>query len=244
MNFQGNIDFSDPKVQQAWAFFQQQTMQQQQQQQLQQQILMQYQYFCQINGLNPNNPNSLQFFQQQQNANNFQQQNLNNFQQQNSNNFQQQNLNNFQQNSEHNYINSNIQNTGDKEIIPSGIKSNPNEPKHIIPRGEKTLYLNEKGENKLNYNNTNPNIINISFTASTGLKLIIATPTNITIKQLIKKYLDRLGLPFEHADNNLTFLFNGGKVDPESNELLSEKFKNNMVITVFDKAGVIGALNN
>ena len=224
MNPQGNIDFSDPKVQQAWAFFQQQMMQQQQQQQLQQQILMQYQYFCQINGLNPNNPNYWQLFQQQQNTNNFQQQQ--------------------QQQSEHNYINSNIQNTGDKEIIPSGIKSNPNEPKHIIPRGEKTLYLNEKGENKLNYNNTNPNIINISFTASTGLKLIIATPTNITIKQLIKKYLDRLGLPFEHVDNNLTFLFNGGKVDPESNELLSEKFKNNMVITVFDKAGVIGALNN
>ena len=223
MNPQGNIDFSDPKVQQAWAFFQQQMMQQQQQQQLQQNILMQYQYFCQINGLNPNNPNYWQLFQQQQNTNNFQQQ---------------------QQKSEHNYINSNIQNTGDKEIIPSGIKSNPNEPKHIIPRGEKTLYLNEKGENKLNYNNTNPNIINISFTASTGLKLIIATPTNITIKQLIKKYLDRLGLPFEHVDNNLTFLFNGGKVDPESNELLSEKFKNNMVITVFDKAGVIGALNN
>ena len=219
----GNIDFSDPKVQQAWAFFQQQMMQQQQQQQLQQNILMQYQYFCQINGLNPNNPNYWQLFQQQQNTNNFQQQ---------------------QQKSEHNYINSNIQNTGDKEIIPSGIKSNPNEPKHIIPRGEKTLYLYEKGENKLNYNNTNPNIINISFTASTGLKLIIATPTNITIKQLIKKYLDRLGLPFEHVDNNLTFLFNGGKVDPESNELLSEKFKNNMVITVFDKAGVIGALNN
>ena len=228
----GNIDFSDPKVQQAWAFFQQQMMQQQQQQQLQQQILMQYQYFCQINGLNFNDPISLQLFQQQ-NSNNF-----------NSNNFQQQNLNNFQQNSEHNYINSNIQNTGDKEIIPSGIKSNPNEPKHIIPRGEKTLYLNEKGENKLNYNNTNPNIINISFTASTGLKLIIATPTNITIKQLIKKYLDRLGLPFENVDNNLTFLFNGGKVDPESNELLSVNFKNNMVITVFDKAGVIGALNN
>ena len=223
MNFQGNIDFSDPKVQQAWAFFQQQMMQQQQQQQLQQQILMQYQYFCQINGLNPNNPNYWQLFQQQQNTNNFQQQ---------------------QQKSEHNYINSNIQNTGDKEIIPSGIKSNPNEPKNIIPRGEKTLYLNEKGENKLNYNNTNPNIINISFTASTGLKLIIATPTNITIKQLIKKYLDRLGLPFEHVDNNLTFLFNGGKVDPESNELLSVNFKNNMVITVFDKAGVIGALNN
>ena len=218
----GNIDFSDPKVQQAWAFFQQQMMPQQQQQ-LQQQILMQYQYFCQINGLNPNNPNYWQLFQQQQNTNNFQQQ---------------------QQKSEHNYINSNIQNTGDKEIIPSGIKSNPNEPKHIIPRGEKTLYLNEKGENKLNYNNTNPNIINISFTASTGLKLIIATPTNITIKQLIKKYLDRLGLPFEHVDNNLTFLFNGGKVDPESNELLSVNFKNNMVITVFDKAGVIGALNN
>ena len=230
----GNIDFSDPKVQQAWAFFQQQMMQQQQQQQLQQQILMQYQYFCQINGLNPNNPNYWQLFQQQQNTNNFQQQ-------QNTNNFQQQQQ---QQKSEHNYINSNIQNTGDKEIIPSGIKSNPNEPKNIIPRWEKTLYLNEKGENKLNYNNTNPNIINISFTASTGLKLIIATPTNITIKQLIKKYLDRLGLPFENVDNNLTFLFNGGKVDPESNELLSEKFKNNMVITVFDKAGVIGALNN
>ena len=173
MNPQGNIDFSDPKVQQAWAFFQQQMMQQQQQQQLQQQILMQYQYFCQINGLNPNNPNYWQLFQQQQNTNNFQQQQQ-------------------QQKSEHNYINSNIQNTGDKEIIPSGIKSNPNEPKNIIPRGEKTLYLNEKGENKLNYNNTNPNIINISFTASTGLKLIIATPTNITIKQLIKKYLDRL----------------------------------------------------
>ena len=104
--------------------------------------------------------------------------------------------------------------------------------------------MNEKGEHKINYGNTNPNIINISFTASTGLKLIIATPTNITIKQLIKKYLDRLGLPFEHVDNDLTFLFNGGKVDPESNELLSVNFKNNMVITVFDKAGVIGALNN
>ena len=223
MNFPGGFNINDPTFQNTWAFFQQQMiLQQQQQQQFQQNLFMQYQNFCQTRGLNPNDQNSLNLFYQQ-----------------NQPNIPVENTGSNQQNDNDNYINTNIKKTDDKEIKPS--KIDPNEPKYLIPRGEKTLYLNEMGGDKLILGNQNPNIINITFSTSTGLRIIISTPNNITINQLLKKYMDRLGLPMEHIDKDLTFLFNGGRIDPFSNELLSVNFKNNMCITVFDKAGVIGA---
>ena len=84
-----DIDFNDPKIQKAFQFFQQQQQQQQMQQfqqmmfqQQQQQIMMQQQFmqqqmwnefqqFCQMNGLNPNDQNALnQYFQFKNNMNN------------------------------------------------------------------------------------------------------------------------------------------------------------------------------
>ena len=264
MNFPGGLDMNDPKVQQTWVFFQQQMMMQQQQQMQQQQLWMFYKNFCQSRGLNVNDQNSFNLFiqqnqQNQQNQfnnfggnigfNNFNQQNqVNNFGNNNglnNNNF----INNQQNTNNHEYINSNLDNNSTAQQYKTNVsnvsdeanKTNPNEPKLVIPRSEKTLYLNEKGEHKINYTHKDQNIINISFVASTGLRLIIATPNNITVNQLLKKYMDRLGLPMEHIDKDLTFLHNGGRIDPYSNQLISKDFKNNMTITVFDKSGVVGA---
>ena len=106
--------------------------------------------------------------------------------------------------------------------------------KELIPRGDNTIqYVSE--------NKNAPNLMNINFKASTGLNVIMTIPGNITLKSLIEKYMDKLHLPQIYLGNEIQFLYNGMKVDPNSNELVCNKFKNNVTITVFDQGSVIGA---
>ena len=106
--------------------------------------------------------------------------------------------------------------------------------KELIPRGDNTIkYVSE--------NKNAPNLMNINFKASTGLNVIMTIPGNTTLKSLFEKYMDRLHLPQIYLGNEIQFLYNGMKVDPNSNELVCNKFKNGADITVFDQGSVIGA---
>ena len=119
---------------------------------------------------------------------------------------------------------------------------NQNEPyvhgelKEKLPRGEQTLYVKPDQ----NYNKNPSAFINISLKASSGLNVILAVPGNITIHEMFKKYMDRLGLPYNYLGKDLQFLYNGNKIDPFSNQTVSSKFTNGINITVFDQGGVIG----
>ena len=115
----------------------------------------------------------------------------------------------------------------------NNINSNLNQQKEFLPRGNKVIHDNGsfiKGEN----------IKNISFEASTGLKLIIKVSDKITIKELIKKYMNKIGLSENYIGKDIIFLFNGGKMDINSEETI-KKYQDFFAITVFDQNNVIGA---
>ena len=106
--------------------------------------------------------------------------------------------------------------------------------KELIPRGDNTIkYVSE--------NKNAPNLMNINFKASTGLNVIMTIPGNTTLKSLFEKYMDKLHLPQIYLGNEIQFLYSGMKVDTNSNELVCNKFKNGVTITVFDQGSVIGA---
>ena len=103
-----------------------------------------------------------------------------------------------------------------------------------LPRGDKTVYIKPDNKNA-------SDIINIALRASSGLNVILAIPSNLPIREMFKRYVEKLGLPYGYLGNDIQFLYNGNKVDPFSNEPVSSKFKNGINITVYDQAGVIGA---
>ena len=62
----------------------------------------------------------------------------------------------------------------------------------------------------------------------------------ITIKELIKKYMNKIGLSENYIAKDIIFLFNGGKMDINSEETI-KKYQDFFAITVFDQNNVIGA---
>ena len=86
----------------------------------------------------------------------------------------------------------------------------------------------------------NLNLKNISFDASTGLKVILKVPNDTTIKELLKKYVEKIGLSEKVIGTDLIFLFNGGRMDTNSEDSI-QKFQDFSSITVFDQNNVIGA---
>ena len=86
--------------------------------------------------------------------------------------------------------------------------------------------------------------INIKFDASTGVKKIIRANNNTTLKELLKMYMQKIGLPDTLIGKQVVFLFCGEKIDVESTKTLKEQNIRNMSsITVFDQGNVIGAHN-
>ena len=52
-------------------------------------------------------------------------------------------------------------------------------------------------------------MINISFDASTWVKAIITIKKTILLKDIIKKYMEKIGLPERLIGTEIFFLFNG-----------------------------------
>jgi hypothetical protein len=163
------------------------------------------------------NANQMNFNNNQMNFNN--NNNQMNF---NNNNNQMNNNNNNQANNSN--ANNNLNNTNNDK--------NDNE---ILPREDKTLY---EGDNK---GYSQGNLINIALNASSGLKVIVAISPDCTIEELILRYAQRAGVPKDALGTKVIFLFNGGKMEVDSQEKLSKYFKNGAVVTVIDQGGIIGA---
>ena len=244
--------------QQTWAAFQQmmQNQQMQQMQQMQQQQFMifqqfmAFQQFCNLRGLNPQNLNSFQFFLQQQNMGNlpvqqFPQPPIQQFPQSPVQQFPQPPVQQFPQPPVQQFPQPPTQ----PPVFPQPRPPQQSqagqqiyigkeaEPTPLIPRSDAVISAPAKPNEQFN-----TNLINISFKANTGLRVIIAVPINITIGEMCRRYMERLNLPLMHlANGDVQFIFNGKRHDTNSLELVGSKFNNNINITVFDQGEVIGA---
>ena len=117
---------------------------------------------------------------------------------------------------------------------PNIYNNNSNNLQELIPRSDQTLYVN-KSEASL------PNKMNIAFKASSGLNVIINVDKNVTISDMFKQYMDRIGLSYKYLGNEIQFLHDGTRVDPFSNAPVYSKFKNNQSIVVYDQGSIVGA---
>ena len=82
--------------------------------------------------------------------------------------------------------------------------------------------------------------MNIIFDFNRRFTLIIQISGNATVRTLLKKYMDKLNLPYDNSVHKLSFLHNGFLINPFSDELISKKFRSNARILVFQKTQVIG----
>ena len=112
-------------------------------------------------------------------------------------------------------------------------ETKPREPKETLPRSTQII----KDENIFPPNAV---IKNISFDASSGLKVILKVDKETTYKDLILKYVRKIGLGEEVINKDIIFLFNGGKMDVNSQENIS-KLPDFSSITVIDQNNIIGA---
>ena len=97
----------------------------------------------------------------------------------------------------------------------------------FIPRGDTYIYLEYKQPSEYN-------IINIEFRNNEGFSTILSVPGNITISEMIKRYLDQNGLGDQYLRKSFMFLYKKGILDESSNDNVSSKFKNNDIIIVSD----------
>ena len=89
------------------------------------------------------------------------------------------------------------------------------------------------------------NINNIFFHEVNGSKTLLTVPSDITIYQLIKMYLNRRGLQNYDLRRDLVFVYNAKRIDPFSKELIGKKLTNktyNINITVSTTMNLIGGL--
>ena len=106
--------------------------------------------------------------------------------------------------------------------------------KELLPRNNQTMNYNEVTDN-------NQCVINISFIASTGNRILLAVNGNITIEELLKRYVKRLNLPETAIKKDIMFSYNGEQIDEMSKELVMNQFKNGDNINVYDINNIIGA---
>ena len=131
--------------------------------------------------------------------------------------------------------------------------TDPNKPKEVLPRVIKTMYVdkNEMQQNIQNFNNFNNfnqfggmgnDIVNITMTATSGLKVVIPAPKTMPLSDLFITYVRKVGVPDDVIGTKIVFLFNAEKLDVKSKEPLSKFFKSaNHNVTVLDQGNIIGA---
>ena len=144
------------------------------------------------------------------------------------------NMNNSQSNQNMNKINNNSNNSmsnTSNNITDSS--SDSREPKETLPRKNETII--DGG-----VFSKNAAIKNISFDASSGLKVILKVSKETTYKDLMRKYVQKIGLSEDVINRDIIFLFNGGKMDPNSPEDIG-KLPDFASITVIDQNNIIGA---
>ena len=106
--------------------------------------------------------------------------------------------------------------------------------RELLPRNNQTFSYNE-------VTNQTQCVINLSFNASTGNKVLLAVNGNITVEELFKMYVRRLNLPENIIEKDLMFNYNGGEIDKFSKEQVMNIFRNGDNIQVYDINNIIGA---
>ena len=85
-------------------------------------------------------------------------------------------------------------------------------------------------------------VINLNFTANTGLKVVMPIGLNNTLQDTLIKYCQKIGVPPSLIEEKLVFLSNAQKLDPLSKKTIGQiGLKNGTLIAVFDQYNVIGA---
>ena len=101
-----------------------------------------------------------------------------------------------------------------------------------FPNSSKILLLDQ--------DNIIPELVSITFEATSDSKKTIIVPFNFTIKALIEKYLKEIEIEENGNKEELIFIFKGKRLNPNSEETVDERFKlNNILIEVFDKDNII-----
>ena len=238
-----------PQQMQPQMNMQQMLFQQQQQQYMmmqqyqlfqQQQLYNKFLNYCSMTGTNPNDQGAFMAYcnsMQNQMPNSQNNINLNN-----NNNFQQPQINNMAKSQGNQVMNpTSAQNTNNVYV------NDPNQPKEVIPRKEETLYLNaaggKSGPTQLSAMGMgNNSVINVTLTATSGLKVVIAAPKTMTFSELFKNYVKKVGVPEDVIGTKIVFLFNAEKLKVDSQEPISTLFKAfNANVTVLDQGNIIGA---
>ena len=108
-------------------------------------------------------------------------------------------------------------------------------PKDLIPRTDKFRKADfYKGINQKEK-------LNIVIQASTGMTVLLPSPPYISIAQLFKNYVKKIGLPETVLEKSITFIFEANVVDPFDPSPISSKFKDNSLIIVIDSQNIISA---
>ena len=85
-------------------------------------------------------------------------------------------------------------------------------------------------------------VINLNFTANTGLKVVMPIGLNNTLQDTLIKYCQKIGVPPSLIGEKLVFLLNAEKLDSLSKETIGQiGLKNGTRITVLDQGNIIGA---
>jgi hypothetical protein len=92
----------------------------------------------------------------------------------------------------------------------------------------------------------NPNYpgvkINIFFQNSSGTKVNVLSPSDITVKDLLLKYVSKLGLGENVIDSAIYFLFSGARLKKDNEKKIYELgMMNGAIIIVIDRNALIGA---
>ena len=193
-----------------------------------------------MNNLNNNNMN---MFNMNNNMNNIINNNMNNNINNNMNNFMTNNIinNNNYNNPSINKINinNNFNNNMNNNFNMGNNNSNQNEGEYkgILPRSEIPLIV----DNEFPYEE-GQTMANIVFLAGTGFRVVVNTPTSITMKELFLLYTKKTGIGPNSLEKDIIFLFDAEILKPDDQRKIYEVFPGrNPTITVIDRGNVLGA---
>ena len=131
------------------------------------------------------------------------------------------------------------------------LNRNQNE-KSIIQNGGVLPRTNEENNNKVKEDSSFPkytgNTINIIFETGSGLRYIFPVSENIPMKELLLKFIRKVGISESLMGNKILFILNGSTIPAYEERSIKTYYKehnfsfaNNSKIIVIDGSNVIGA---
>ena len=112
---------------------------------------------------------------------------------------------------------------------------NPNVFRGLLPREKTTVDYNPFPEN-------GGEKVNIFFQAPSGHKINMLVPDNIKMKDVLVKYVLKVGLDPNVIGESIYFLYGGNRIKKNEKKTVREMYiLNSAVIIVIDKKGILGA---